>query len=138
MSSTSAAARPTELLDLKCLGLEVNVTFEVVDVVRPILSVSRLVEKGFDVVVGAGEARLQRKEKDGNVVCVPLRQRAGLYFLHVERATDGLIAPVVRLRGAGPRTFRFSATVAGRGHRDGGRDQWSRGGGPGSGTGRAS
>lgn len=77
----------------RCGEREAGVTFEVVNVVRPILSVSRLVEQGFAVVVGAGEARLQWREPAGTTLSVPLRQRAGLYFLSVERPRSGLAAP---------------------------------------------
>lgn len=78
----------------RCGGREVVVTFEVVSVVRPILSVSRLVEQGFAIAEEAGEARLQRKESDGNTVSVPRLQRAGLYFLPVDRPHRGWAAPV--------------------------------------------
>lgn len=57
----------------RCGGREVGATFEVVNFVRPILSVSRLVEQGFAVVVGAGEARLQWREAASATLSVPLR-----------------------------------------------------------------
>lgn len=78
----------------QCHGRTRVVTFEVANVVRPILSASRLVEKGFAIVVEAGKDHLQRRDVAGTTLRVPLPERSGLYFLPVRLPTGGLVAPV--------------------------------------------
>ena len=61
----------------------VHGTFAVTDVTRPLQSVSKIADKGFDVIFSATEARV---EKDGKVYAVYPR-RGGLYVRTVRMRT---------------------------------------------------
>ena len=69
----------TRTVDLRCQGEELRVGFTVVDVKRPILSVSRLVDRGIETFIQAGKQFLRRF--DG--ATVELTRRGGL-VLHVK------------------------------------------------------
>ena len=67
----------TRTVDFLCQGEELRVGFTVVDVKRPILSVSRLMDRGIETFIQAGEQFLRRF--DG--ATVELTRRGGLFVL---------------------------------------------------------
>ena len=64
--------------------------FTVVDVKRPILSVSRLMDRGIETFIQAGKQFLPRF--DG--ATVELTRRSGLFVLHCQAVVPMLLAPV--------------------------------------------
>ena len=70
----------TRTVDFRCQGEELRVGFTVVDVKRPILSVSRLMDRGIETFIQAGKQILRRF--DG--ATVELTRRGGLFVLHVK------------------------------------------------------
>ena len=66
-----------QLVDVPGVEINVRATFELVPVRRPILSVSRLVEKGFAVVMGKEQGNTLCK--DGRVI--HLHKSNGVYHV---------------------------------------------------------
>ena len=64
--------------------------FTVVDVKRPILSVSRLMDRGIETFIQVGEQILRRFEG----ATVELTRRGGLFVLHCQAVVPMLLAPV--------------------------------------------
>ena len=69
---------------------ELRVGFTVVDVKRPILSVSRLMDRGIETFIQAGKQFLRRF--DG--ATVELTRRGGLFVLQCQAVVPMLLAPV--------------------------------------------
>ena len=78
-------------VDFRCQGQELRVGFTVVDVKRPILSTSRLMDRGIDTLIQTGKQSLRRF--DGSTV--ELTRRGGLFFLQCQVIVPHLLAPVV-------------------------------------------
>ena len=62
-------------VDFRCQGEELRVGFTVVDVKRPILSISRLMDRGIETFIQTGKQSLRRY--DG--ATVELTRRGGLF-----------------------------------------------------------
>ena len=77
-------------VDFRCQGEELRVSFTVVDVKRPILSVSRLMDRGIETFIQAGKQFLRRF--DG--ATVELTRRGGLFVLQCQAVVPTLLAPV--------------------------------------------
>ena len=77
-------------VDFRCQGEELRVGFTVVDVKRPILSVSRLMDRGIETFIQTGKQSLRRY--DG--ATVELTRRGGLFVLQCQVAVPMLLAPV--------------------------------------------
>ena len=69
-------------VDFQCQGEELRVGLTVVDVRRPILSVSRLMDRGIETFIQAGGATVE------------LTRRGGLFVLQCQVAVPMLLAPV--------------------------------------------
>ena len=80
----------TRTVDFRCQGEELRVGFTVVDVKRPILSVSRLMDRGIETFIQAGKQFLRRF--DG--ATVELTRRGGLFVLQCQAVVPMLLAPV--------------------------------------------
>ena len=81
----------TRTVDFRCQGEELRVGFTVVDVKRPILSVSRLMDRGIETFIQAGKQFLLRRF-DG--ATVELTRRGGLFVLQCQAVVPMLLAPV--------------------------------------------
>ena len=77
-------------VDFRCQGEELRVGFTVVDVKRPILSLSRLMDRGIETVIHTGKQSLRRF--DG--ATVELTRRGVLFVLQFQVAVPMLRAPV--------------------------------------------
>ena len=76
-------------MDFRCQGEELRVDTTVVDVGRPNLSISRLMDKGINTFIQAGEQILRRFDGatvDSHVVVV--------FILHCQAVVPMLLAPV--------------------------------------------
>ena len=80
----------TRTVDFRCQGEELRVGFTVVDVKRPILSVSRLMDRGIETFIQAGKQFLRRF--DG--ATVELTRRGGLFVLQCQAVVPMLLTPV--------------------------------------------
>ena len=80
----------TRTVDFWCQGEELRVGFTVVDVKRPILSVSRLMDRGIETFIQAGRQFLRRF--DG--ATVELTRRGGLFVLQCQAVVPMLLALV--------------------------------------------
>ena len=80
----------TRTVDFRCQGEELRVDFTVVDVKRPILSVSRLTDRGIETFIQAGKQIPRRF--DG--ATVELTRRGGLFVLQCQVVVPMLLAPV--------------------------------------------
>ena len=80
----------TRTVDSQCQGEELRVGFTVVDVKRPILSVSRLMDRGIETFIQVGKQILRRF----NGATVKLTRRGGLFVLQCELVVPMLLAPV--------------------------------------------
>ena len=80
----------TRTADFRCQGKELRVGFTVVDVKRPILSVSRLTDRDIETFIQAGKQFLRRL--DG--ATVELTRRGGHFVLQCQAAVPMLLAPV--------------------------------------------
>ena len=80
----------TRTVDFRCQGEELRVGFSVVDVKRPILSVSRLIDRGIEPFIQTGKLSLRRF--DG--ATVELTRRGGLFVLQCQAVVPMLPAPV--------------------------------------------
>ena len=80
----------TRIVDFRCQGEELGVGFTVVDVKRPILGVSRLMDRGIETFFQAGKQFLRRF--DG--ATVELTRRGGLFDLQCQAVVPMLLAPV--------------------------------------------
>ena len=67
----------TRTVDFRCQGEELRVGFSVVDVKRPILSVSRVMDRGIETFIRTGMQSL--RQFDG--ATVELTRRGGLFVL---------------------------------------------------------
>ena len=76
-------------MDFWCQGEELRVGFTVVDVKRPILSASRLMDRGIETCIQTGKQSLRRF--DG--AAVELTRRGGLFFLQCQVTVSMLLAP---------------------------------------------
>ena len=70
----------TRTVDFRCQGEELRVGFTVVDVKRPILSVSRLVDRGIETFIQAGKQFLRRFDGATD----ELTRRGGLFVLQCQ------------------------------------------------------
>ena len=77
-------------VDFRCHGEALKSGFTVVDVMRPILSVSRLMDRGIETFIQTGKHSLRRF--DG--ATVELTRRGVLYVLQCQVAVPMLLAPV--------------------------------------------
>ena len=77
-------------VDFRCQGEELRVGFTVVDVKRPILGVSRLMDRGIETFIQTGKQSLRRS--DGATV-EPTR-RGGLFVLQCQAVVPMLLAHV--------------------------------------------
>ena len=73
-----------QLVDVHGVEINVRATFELLPVCRPILSVSRLVEKGFAVVMGKEQGNTLCK--DGRVI--HLHKSNGVYHVHATALSE--------------------------------------------------
>ena len=80
----------TRAVDFRCQGEELRVGFTVVDVKRPILSVSRLMNSGIETFIQGGMQFLRRFVG----ATVELTRRGGLFVLQCEAVVPMLLAPV--------------------------------------------
>ena len=80
----------TRTVDFRCQGEELRVGFTVVDVKRPILGVSKLMDRGIETFIQAGKQFLRRF--DG--ATVELTRRGGLFVLQCPAVVPMLLAPV--------------------------------------------
>ena len=80
----------TRTLDFRCPGEELRVGFTVVDVKGPILSVSRLMDRGIETFIQAGKQILRRV----NGATVGLTRRGGLFVQQCQVVVPMLLAPV--------------------------------------------
>ena len=80
----------TRTVDFRRQGEELRVGFTVVDVKRPILSVSRLMDRGIETFIQAGKQFLRRF--DG--ATIELTRRGGFFVLKCQVAVPMLLAPV--------------------------------------------
>ena len=85
----------TRTVDFRCQGEELRVGFTVVDVKRPILSVSRLKDRGIETFIQTGKQSLRRF--DG--ATIELTRRGGLFVLQCQVVVPMLLAPVDDLVG---------------------------------------
>ena len=88
----------TRTVDFRCQGEELRVGFTVVDVKRPILSVSRLMDRGIETFIQAGKQFLRRF--DG--ATVEFTRRGGLFGLQCQPVVPMLLAPVDEPAGKAP------------------------------------
>ena len=75
----------------RCQGQELRVGFTVVDVKRPVLSASWLMDRGIETLIQTGKQGLRRF--DGSTV--ELTRRFGLFVLQCQVIVPQLLAPVV-------------------------------------------
>ena len=80
----------TRTVDFRCQGEELRVGFTVVDVKRPVLSVSRLMDRGIETFIQAGKQILRRF----NGETVELTSRDCLSVLQCQSVVPMLLAPV--------------------------------------------
>ena len=78
----------TRIVDFRCQGEELRAGFTVVDVKRPNLSVSRLMDRGIETNNQAGKQFLRRF--DG--ATVELTRRGGLFVLQCQAVVPMLLA----------------------------------------------
>ena len=81
----------TRPVDFRCQGEELRVGFTVVDVKRPMLSVSRLMDRGIETFIQAGKQFLGRFVG----ATVELARRGGLFVLQCQVVVPRLLALVV-------------------------------------------
>ena len=77
-------------VDFRSQGQELRVGFTVVDLKRPIMSASRLMDRGIETLIQADRQFLRRF--DGATVV--LTRRGGLFVLECQVSTPRLLAPV--------------------------------------------
>ena len=77
-------------MDFRCQGEDLRVGFTVVDVKRPLLSVSRLTDRGIETFIQAGKQILRRF--DG--ATAELTRRGGLLVLQCRSVVPTMLAPV--------------------------------------------
>ena len=80
----------TRTVDFRCQGEELRVSFTIVDVKRPILSVSRLMDRGIETFIQASKQILRRF--DG--ATVELTRRGGRFVLQRQAVVPMLLALV--------------------------------------------
>ena len=80
----------TRTVDFRCQGEELRVGFTVVDVKRPIPSVSRLMDRVIETFIQPGKQFLRRF--DG--ATLELTRRGGLFVLKCQAVVPMLLAPV--------------------------------------------
>ena len=80
----------TRTVDFRCQGEELRVGFTVVDVKRPILSASRLMDRGIETLIRAGKKSLRRF----GGATVELTPRCGLFVLQCQVVVPRLLALV--------------------------------------------